>query len=50
MSPLEREVLSLSMDGNDYVEIAGALGREPKSIDNAIQRLRKKAKAALAED
>jgi len=43
LSRMENEVLDLYMDGYDYKEIARQMGKTPKSIDNAIQRIRKKA-------
>ncbi len=42
LSPLERKVLELNISGLDYREIAKRLGKEPKSVDNALQRIRKK--------
>ena len=30
------------MSGKDYIAIAGMLDKSPKSIDNAIQRIRNK--------
>ncbi|MBQ2613795.1 MAG: RNA polymerase sporulation sigma factor SigH [Clostridia bacterium] len=42
LSSLERSVLSLHLSGMDYREIAVELGREPKSIDNALQRIKRK--------
>jgi RNA polymerase sporulation-specific sigma factor len=30
------------MDGKSYEEIAGALGNHVKSIDNALQRIKRK--------
>lgn len=42
MSPFERQVLAMYMEGKDYVEIAEKLGKPAKSIDNAIQRIRNK--------
>ncbi len=41
-SPLEYSVFSLMLEGKDYRTIAGELGKTPKSIDNAIQRIRLK--------
>lgn len=41
-SQLENQVWSELRKGLDYKEIAAALGRDPKSIDNAIQRIKKK--------
>ncbi len=42
LSAFERKVLSLYMQGKSYQEIGAALGREPKSIDNALQRIKHK--------
>jgi len=42
LSGLEAEVLRLYMDGNSYGEIATILGRHVKSIDNALQRIKRK--------
>ena len=43
LSSLERRVLSLYLDGMTYGEIADALGKSPKSVENAVQRIRRKA-------
>ncbi|MBQ9516917.1 MAG: sigma-70 family RNA polymerase sigma factor [Eubacterium sp.] len=42
LSSFENEVLRLHIVGCSYTEIAEKLGKNPKSIDNAIQRIRKK--------
>ena len=42
LSKLERNVLALYLEGLSYREIAGRLGKEPKAIDNAVQRIRRK--------
>ena len=42
LTELEGDVLSLYMDGKSYEEIAGALGNHVKSIDNALQRIKRK--------
>ena len=42
LSSLETEVLQLYMDGKSYQEIADTLGRHVKSIDNALQRIKRK--------
>lgn len=42
LSERERKVLSLFMSGMKYDEIAAALEIAPKSVDNTIQRIRKK--------
>ncbi|MCR5798839.1 MAG: RNA polymerase sporulation sigma factor SigH [Lachnospiraceae bacterium] len=47
LSPLEKQVLDLFMTGMGYVEIAGVLGRDEKSTDNALQRARGKVKKLI---
>ncbi|MBE6742184.1 MAG: sigma-70 family RNA polymerase sigma factor [Ruminococcaceae bacterium] len=42
LSRFENEVLRLYIQGHSYVEIAEKLSKNPKAIDNAIQRIRKK--------
>ena len=42
LSNLEKAVLSLYIDGMNYQEIAVELDRPPKSIDNALQRIKRK--------
>ena len=42
LSKLEAQVLNLYLDGLSYQEMAVALGRDPKAVDNAVQRIRKK--------
>lgn len=42
LSRYERQVLRLQMEGLDYQKIAEKLGKSPKSVDNALQRLRNK--------
>ncbi|MBQ9228672.1 MAG: sigma-70 family RNA polymerase sigma factor [Eubacterium sp.] len=42
LSRFENEVLRLFIVGHSYAEIADKLGKNPKAIDNAIQRIRKK--------
>ena len=44
LSFLENRVLHLYLEGNSYTEIAEILGKTPKSIDNALRRIRKKIK------
>ena len=43
LSPLENHVLYLHLVGTDYRTIAEILEKSPKSIDNALQRIRTKA-------
>ena len=42
LSDLERQVLEAFMDGKSYQESAELLGRHVKSIDNALQRVKRK--------
>jgi RNA polymerase sporulation-specific sigma factor len=49
LSGLEQEVLQAYLDGKSYQEIADALGRHVKSIDNALQRIKKKLTKLLEE-
>jgi len=42
LSDFELEVLSLYLRGNSYSDIAKLIGRDPKSVDNALQRIKKK--------
>ena len=43
LSALEGKVLSLFLDGMTYAEIAEILHKPPKSVENAVQRIRRKA-------
>jgi RNA polymerase sporulation-specific sigma factor len=49
LSDLEAEVLRLYVDGKSYVEIAEVLKRHVKSIDNALQRIKRKLDVHLRE-
>ncbi len=49
LSPLEQEVLSSYLDGKSYQEIAEMLHRHSKSIDNALQRVKRKLEKYLEE-
>ena len=42
LSKLEIDILTLYLDGLSYAEIAQVSGKTPKSVDNAVQRIRKK--------
>ena len=50
LSPLEKEVLEKYMDGKSYVEIAQDMNRHVKSIDNALQRIKRKLLKYLEEN
>lgn len=43
LSPLEQRILSLYLQGFSYREIGEQVGRADKSVDNAVQRIRRKA-------
>ncbi|NLU24782.1 MAG: sigma-70 family RNA polymerase sigma factor [Clostridiales bacterium] len=43
MSPFETTILGYYLDGLTCHEIANAVGKSPKSVDNAVQRIRRKA-------
>ena len=47
LSSSEYEVYKLMISGMDYNEIAKVLGKSPKQIDNAIQRIKNKVKDIL---
>ena len=46
-TPLEQKILEAYLNGQSYTEIAQRLGKEPKSIDNALQRIRRKLNLIL---
>lgn len=50
LSSLENHVLYLHLMGTDYKKIAELLDKSPKSIDNALQRIRNKAEKMLGRD
>lgn len=45
LSRMEYNVLRLYLNGSNYVQIAEQMGKSPKSIDNALQRIRRKIRA-----
>ncbi len=47
LSSFEKQVLELSMTGMGYIEIAKLLGRDAKSTDNALSRVKTKIRKAL---
>lgn len=47
LSDLERKVLALYLDGQSYQEISEELNRHVKSVDNALQRVKKKLERLL---
>lgn len=49
LSDFERQVLNFYIQGDSYVNIANKLASPVKAIDNAIQRIRKKAIKCISE-
>jgi RNA polymerase sporulation-specific sigma factor len=49
LSELESQVLESYLEGKSYQEMARDLGRHVKSIDNALQRVKRKIEKNLAE-
>ncbi|MGN0255708.1 MAG: sigma-70 family RNA polymerase sigma factor [Chordicoccus sp.] len=44
LSRFENSVLDLYLEGCDWHEIANRLGKPPKTVDNALQRIRRKSR------
>ncbi len=44
LSPMENTILERYLNGENYIQIAEKMGKTPKSIDNALQRIRRKLK------
>jgi RNA polymerase sporulation-specific sigma factor len=49
LSDLEVEVLRMYVEGRSYVEIADTLRRRTKSVDNALQRIKRKIDSHLRD-
>ena len=49
LSKFEKQVLGLYVSGIGYVEISEELDKNPKSIDNALQRIRTKLGVILKQ-
>ncbi len=49
LSAFETDVLRAYMQGCTYQEIAGRLGRHPKAVDNALQRVKRKIELQVAK-
>lgn len=47
LSPLEQDVVNLYLEGKSYIEIAQQLDRHVKSVDNALQRVKRKLEQYL---
>ena len=50
LSPMEYGILQRYLNGENYVQIAEGLERNPKSIDNALQRVKRKLEKHLYAD
>ena len=44
---MENSILQYYLDGYSYREIADKMGKEEKSIDNALQRIRRKIERSV---
>lgn len=49
LSNLEKMIYRFYVDGMSYTEIAKKMGKTPKSIDNALQRIKKKLSEVIAQ-
>jgi RNA polymerase sporulation-specific sigma factor len=49
LSELEARVLALYLDGHSYEEVGRRIGCDCKTVDNALQRVKRKVGAHLAE-
>ncbi|MBQ9832428.1 MAG: RNA polymerase sporulation sigma factor SigH [Clostridia bacterium] len=47
LSPLEKQTLVLFLEGKSYMEIAEEIGRTTKTVDNSLQRIKKKVEKLL---
>ncbi len=50
LSKLEHKILSLYLQGKSYQDISEQIGKSPKSIDNALQRVKRKLERILSRD
>ena len=49
LSPMEKKILRSYLDGESYTETASGLNKSPKSVDNALRRIRRKLKKFLSK-
>lgn len=49
LSPLEKQVLVLYLEGKSYQQISERIGRQVKAIDNALQRIKRKLQKYVDE-
>ena len=47
LTPLERRVTELFLEGRTYQQISQEIGRPAKSVDNALSRVKKKLGSVL---
>ena len=50
LSTFEKKVLTFYLEGYNYVQIADIIKKKPKSIDNALQRIRQKVRNVKVGD
>lgn len=50
LSKMENKVLAFYLEGKNYIQIAQLMKKSPKSIDNALQRIRQKVKQMKQEE
>ena len=50
LSPMENQVLDCYLEGYGYVQIGEMLGKSPKAIDNALQRIRGKIRGRIEKN
>lgn len=50
LSPMENQVLDCYLEGYGYVQIGEMLGKSPKAIDNALQRIRGKIRSRIEKN
>lgn len=50
LSGLEKKVLALYLEGRSYEEISSELNRQVKSVDNALQRIKRKLERSMQID
>ena len=50
LSSLEKQVLALYLEGQSYQEISSELNRQVKSVDNALQRIKRKLERYMQID
>ena len=49
LSGMEKKVLTYYLEGLDYQQIAITMGKNSKSIDNALQRIKHKVEGILRD-